>query len=374
MRRAVPILLRPNVLVETGRASYGGVIHQLPRLGGVRECLVARPGKVLCSCDYTGVELATHGQNCLNLLGRSNLAAALNAGVKVHDALGATIANVQYDAFVAANKAGDSRSKKLRGAAKPANFGFPGGMGALKLVLAQRKGGPDTPHPSGPSKIWDGKQYVQGYKGLRFCLLMDNADRCGGEGNMVREWKGKPCPPTCRSCIVCAETLRAKWFQTWPENVDYFKLIADFQDNGMEDLPPGSIYQHVSRRVRGGTDFCSAANGFFQGLAADGAKRALCRVSRECYDSTFRLPDGERSPLFGCRVILFAHDEIIVEMPEATAHEAAQRLSVIMVESMRVFTPDVAVEAPPALMYRWDKAADPVYVDGRLVPWEKKAA
>jgi hypothetical protein len=41
-----------------------------------------------------------------------------------------------------------------------------------------------------------------------------------------------------------------------------------------------------------------------------------------------------------------------------------------MVESMKVYTPDVAIEAPPALMRRWYKGADPVYRDGRLVPWE----
>jgi DNA polymerase I-like protein with 3'-5' exonuclease and polymerase domains len=75
-------------------------------------------------------------------------------------------------------------------------------------------------------------------------------------------------------------------------------------------------------------------------------------------------------PLYRVHPVLFLHDEIIAEVPEVTAHEAATRISEVMVETMRLFTPDVRVAAPPALMRRWHKAADPVYVDGRLVPWE----
>jgi hypothetical protein len=41
-----------------------------------------------------------------------------------------------------------------------------------------------------------------------------------------------------------------------------------------------------------------------------------------------------------------------------------------MVEAMRAYTPDVRQEAPPALMTRWYKDADPVYTpDNTLIPW-----
>lgn len=367
--RSIPITLRPNVLVDTGRASYGDVIHQLPRSGGVRECIVARPGKVLCSCDYGGLELATHSQNCLYLVGFSRLAEALNAGIKVHDALAATFLGVSYEEF-AAGMAGERGPaikklyKNVRQAVKPANFGFPGGMGAVKLVLQQRKQGPDTVSAGGRK-----------YKGLRFCVLL-GAEECGA--HKVTEYKRKPITPTCSKCIEVAEDIRAKWFRQWPENEPYFEYVSDCVNNGqpirvngqVRRLEVAQIMQHTSHRLRGGVEFCSAANGFFQGLAGDGAKLALTRASRECYDSSYRLPDGTRSPLFGCRIILFAHDELIVEGPEETAHLWGPRLSVVMVESMRQWTPDVVVEAPPALMRRWYKGADPVYHRGILVPWE----
>ncbi len=372
--RPRPITLRPNVMLETGRASYGDVVQQLPRGGGVRECIVARPGTYLVSCDYGGLELATHAQNCILIVGWSKLGDALNRQIKVHDALGATMVGKGYEEFVALVKAGDKFAKNVRQASKPANFGFPGGMGAVKLVLQQRKQGPDTEAPNGRQ-----------YKGLRFCVLIGGAKVCGenadGTTNKVVEWKRKPITPTCRACIECAESLRAKWFKQWPENEPYFEFVSDAVDHGQKvsrdgqafRLHPAQIMQHYTNRLRGGTDFCSAANGYFQGLAADGAKRALTRVAREQYDSTFRLPDESRSALFGTRTILFAHDEIIMEAPEAYAHEAAQRLSTVMVESMREYTPDVVIEAPAAMARRWYKQMEPVYVNGRLQPWEPKS-
>ncbi len=366
--RPRPITLRPNVLLDTGRASYGDVVQQLPRGGGVRECIVARPGHVLCSCDYSGLELATHAQSCLWIVGHSRLAEALNAGIKVHDALAATFLGISYEEFSRRLKAGDKLCKAVRQAVKAANFGFPGGMGAIKLVLQQRKSGPDTTAADG-----------RVFKGLRFCVLV-GARACGehdhGGSNKVTEHKKKPITPTCSKCIEVAERIRDAWFRQWPENEPYFEFISQCVDNGGIDvrtqgrLAPGQIQQHVSHRLRGGVEFCAAANSYFQGLAADGAKLALTRVAREQYDSTFRLPDGSRSPLFGSRTILFAHDEIIMESPDAIAHEAAQRLSTVMVGSMREYTPDVVIEAPAAIARRWYKAMEPVFVDGRLVPWE----
>lgn len=41
--RDIALTLWPNVILETGRTSYGGSIHQFPRKGGLRECIEARP-------------------------------------------------------------------------------------------------------------------------------------------------------------------------------------------------------------------------------------------------------------------------------------------------------------------------------------------
>lgn len=340
------INLRPNVLLDTGRASYGDVVQLLPRDMGIRECIVPRPGYVFCSCDYEGLELTTHGQSCLWIVGWSRLAEALNGGIKVHNALAANMAAMSYDDYQARFK-GDAKLKSYRQAAKPANFGFPGGMGAAKLVLQQRKSGPDTTAPDGTK-----------YKGLRFCILTDGAERCGTE--KITEYKGRPLAPTCKRCIEAAERLRAAWFKTFPENRIYFERVNDTLEQR------GEVVQHISKRVRGGLEFCAAANGYFQALAADGAKLALCRVAREQYVN-------RGTALYGTRTILFAHDELMVEMPESIAHEAAARLSEVMEGAMQEFCPDMKPRAEPCLMRRWYKSAEPVFdVSGRLIPWEPK--
>lgn len=403
--RNIPLCLRPNVLLETGRTSYNGPVQLLPRKGGIRECIVARPGKVLCSVDYESGELVTHAQSCIWIVGYSRLAEALNAGIKVHNAFAATVLGLDYDDFQVRFKQGESLLKDVRQAAKPGNFGFPGRMGAATLVIQQRKQGPDTACPNGPTWILDESgNEVRGYKGLRFCILMDGAKQCGalddGTPNKIREWKGRPLKSiVCKHCVECAERLRNKWLEQWPENEEYFAFVQECEDNGQQItdeqralyeghyefqdggwyLAPTEIVQHVSNRIRGGKITADSvgnaiSNGWFQGLLADATKSALRRASREMYDSTFRMPDGSMSPLFGARFILFAHDELIAELDDATAHEAAMRLSAIMVEELQRYCPDLkkACAAEPALMKRWYKGAAPVYVNGRLVPWEPK--
>lgn len=343
-----PLALRPNVLLETGRASYSGVIQQFPRSGKERECIVPRDGYVFYSVDYTGLELATHAQSCLWLVGKSALADALNAGRKPHDMLGATLYGKTDAEFAVLYKAGDKRAKALRQAAKPANFGFPGGMGGVKLALNQRMQGPDTTAPDGTK-----------YKGLRFCILMGYAQKCGVKKST--EHLGKPISPTCVECIKAANALREAWFTQWPENRDYFQFIKyKTQDD------PNFIKQHVSGRIRGRVDFTSAANGYFQGLAADGAKRALYAVIREQYTDP-------ASVLYGSRTILFAHDELVGEIHRSRMSEGVQRISDIMVEQMRGVCPDVLIEAEPTLMTRWYKQAELMRDEaGNVIPWEPK--
>lgn len=122
----------------------------------------------------------------------------------------------------------------------------------------------------------------------------------------------------------------------------------------------------VARRA--GTTYITG-NTFFQGLAADGAKHAGFNIARECY---LEDPYGEGpTDLYGCRTVLFLHDEFILEVPEERAHDACMRLCYVMERSMRDYIPDVMVRAEPALMRRWYKGAEIMHDEnGRLIPWE----
>lgn len=390
--RGITLTLRPNVMLENGRVSYDGKIMMLPRHGRIRNALCARLGRLLSTQDYEGSELIAHAQSCLWIVGASRLAQALNAGLNAHLSLACQVLAVLYEEAQRRYKSGEQLVIDVRQICKPGNFGFMGRMGEAALVRSQRKQNDvHTPHPEGPSLVpteVNGKVVlVRGYKGLRFCIFMKRADRCGD--TKVTQWKGREYPPLCKKCLEAVADLKRSWLAAWPENVPYFEHVKRVDDSG---LP---VVQHVSKRLRGfkhgqvddeGQPINSGnaiANTYFSGLIADAAKNALCAISRECYDKTHRVHsftnyvskyEGLESPLYGSRIPVFQHDETIGDHPESIAADAATRQAELMEEALRIACPDMhkAVKVQPTLMRRWDKRAQPVYVNGRLVPWESK--
>lgn len=155
-----------------------------------------------------------------------------------------------------------------------------------------------------------------------------------------------------------ARELKAAWLERFPEMREYFRYIGDMSPMGNDF----SITQLRSSRVRGKVHFTSGCNTLFQGLAADGAKEALFDVAWQCYVT-------EGSALQGCRPMMFVHDEIIVEAPRDRATHAAQGLSEVMRWAMEKWIPDVRITVEAACMERWYKGAEPVWVDGELMPW-----
>ncbi len=418
-----PLTLKPNVLLETDRVSYSDSIQQFPRKGPLRACIWARPGYTFASVDWNMGESLTHAQSCIWLLGYSDLAEALNNGLDPHSSLAAQVLSITYEEQVARKKAGEKLAVATRQGAKPFTFGKPTGMGSPKLVTQARMQGEDTPCPNGPVMIDDGDGgLIPGYKGTRFCILMDGAARCGfdpdGTSNKVVQW-GKPgyerdCKPLCRACLECADRLGEHWLKLWRENKPYFKYAADCVDNGQNvgpeiaeffglqgtRLEPGEVMQHVSGIIRGAVGFTDACNGWFQSLLGVAAKLALRRAQRECCDSTVVVPSdacaggvvskyaGQPSPLYGSRCVALQHDELLAELLASKRHAAATRLSEIMVRALQEVCPDLApaVKAPAALMSQWFKGAEPRFALGgdkpandndELIPWvpkKKKAA
>ena len=301
-----PIHAHFDSLVDTGRTSCSGPNLQNPRRKeGVRECFVPRPGHLYAACDFDKAELHTLAQVCFTILGYSRLAERLNAGFDPHLDLGAQILGISYEEAI--RRKGDPLVKEARQHAKPANFGFPGGMGVAGFL-----------------------SYAKATYGLSF-----DPDQ--------------------------ARVLKERWFENWPEMREYFRWVSNLV--GASDA--GSIKHLDSKRQRGLVSYTVAANSFFQGLAADGAKAALFEVCRKQYNDP-------KSVLYGCRTVNFIHDELLVEVPEATAHEAAIELQRTMIEAFNPWVPDVPVRASVTLMRRWSKNAEPVWRDGRLVPWDSR--
>lgn len=310
-----PICARWNPLLESGRTSCSGPnLQNFDRKGGARETVTPRPGFVFASCDYDAIELRGLAQVCLHLVGHSELAEAFKRGQDPHLRLGARILGIPFSAAEALYTAGDASVIDARQMAKIPNFGFPGGLGAESFVAYAHAA--------------DEK-----YK-----TLVD---------------------------VPMARKLREDWFTEWREMAAYFDHVSNKVGQGS-----GEIFQIYSGRRRGDVGFTQACNSYFQGLTADGAKAAGWAIMRECLlgDDTQGDLRGKKSPLWGSRMVLFIHDEFILEVPEARSSAAARRLSQVMQAEMQKWLPDVPVTCGGVLMRRWLKGAKAVEVDGLLVP------
>ncbi len=306
-----PINASYNAILETFRTSCSKPnIQNPPRAGGVRECFVPRPGSIFASCDYDTLELRSLAEVQYILFGYSVMGESLKEGRDLHLELAAEILGITYEEALERYNNGDKIVEDARAAAKPANFGYPGGMSWKTFQNTARK------------------QY-----GIK--LSDDMSQRLH-------------------------KTFKSKW-----EMADYF--------NHASALAGGDVADRVvfvpSGMVRGKVNYCAIANGYFQHLAAMGATDALYAVVRECYLGV--KPDGTPSPLAGSHPVAFLHDEIILEIPYTTpeaASASADRLAVVMRESMERWITRVPVKCGSVMMDRWKKGAKAARVDGVLLP------
>ena len=333
-----------DYLKETGRTSsfasklYPSWNCQNPH-PRVRAAIVAREGYCLYSVDYSGMELGTLAQKCLELFGHSVLADVINRGWDAHAYLGAQLAYYLddpfheackdegctdpsdiYAAFTRCRNSPDEAVREFfahyRKFAKPTGLGYPGGLGPETFVT-----------------------YAHGTYGVE----------CD---------------------VALAGELREVWYRAFPE----MKLYHAWINDSCEDPLHTDKYAYTTPMgmYRAGASYCAAANGAgLQSPSAEGALLAVCAVAEATYaDVASPLYTEDADPKH--RPLLFIHDEIIGEARIDCAHEVAHEVSRIMVESMRLVTPDVAVKAEPVLMLRWSKSAEAVFENDRLIPWTPK--
>jgi DNA polymerase-1 len=313
--QGLPITSAPNVLVASGRTSWTNPNWQNPpRAGGIRECVIARPGTVLVAADLDTVELRGLAQACIEIVGYSVMGDAIKAGQDLHLAVAAEILGLDYDDAKARYDAGDAIVSEARQTAKKANFSLPGGVGAKKFAWM----------------YYDDDQPL--------CTFPDGTyDQAGSE--------------------VRAQQIKDAWLNRWREMRDYLRNAGDI----CGPYGDSTVIQPWSGRVRGGLDYCSCANTYFQGRVADGAKLALWRLAWACYVDT-------TSPLYGSRLVLFLHDEVILECPEDRLHECSEEIVRILVGAVQEVIPDIPITSAAVAFRRWYKGAKPVKVNGRLVP------
>jgi hypothetical protein len=318
-----PISPRYNAIIETFRTSCSKPnIQNLPREGGVRNCWWARPGYVYGFVDYDTLEMRSLAQ-CYIWLFPDHACPLLDAiieGKDLHLEFAAQMLGVTYAEAAKRLDNGDKVVKDTRQGAKITNYGMSGGMGAEAFV-----------------------DYARGF---------------GVEISLQR-------------ATILRNTFRKVW-----DMERYFEHCSNVSKQKDPDLGINIVEFLGSGLLRGDVRYTAVCNGYFQHLAAMGAKKALFEVAYACYAKP-------ESPLYGCRPWLFAHDEIGLEIPfdgsdigRKKASNAMAELRKIMIQCMEHYCPDVPIGATGAMAFNWLKGAEPVYrdIDGEktLVPCKKE--
>lgn len=227
-----PIQSQFMSLIDTGRMSCrigkntnGFQLHNPPRKGPVRECFIARPGKVFLLADLDTAEMRSWAQICLWICGFSRVAEALNKGIDPHLVYAADLLAKEYAEAKALYDAGDKETGEARDFSKIPNFGFMGGMGPESFV--------------------------------EYCRISFNR-------------------------IITLEDskrYKATWKKNWTEEGPYFKFV----NKQLAGRETATITQFLSGRVRGGAWYTEIANGYFQGLTSDLVKSIAWRLTQEGY-------------------------------------------------------------------------------------------
>lgn len=377
-----------KTIVETSRTS-SFASKKYPSGNGqnidprARPALIPRDGHLLCSADYATLELVCTAQTTYDILGKSIHRDKINAGYDLHAYLGSHLAthlspwfreaamgmevDVAYQFFLGLKKEKPDFFKAWRKLAKPVGLGFPGGLGPQKLVEIARKE---------PYLVDIVKMAMERYKETpeefeptkRVLFYAKKLHRMEPE-----DFKWTP----ALLGVALADRLRDIWLRTYPEMAEYFDWVKQQKDDNNppikmpdEDDPDrevdGLCYTTPMGMHRARATFTAVANGrCMQSPAAEGFKCAIFNVVRASRDP------WSTSPLRGTSLIVNeVHDEILSELREDIAHELAMEKQRLMEEAMGMVISDVRVKVEPCLMRRWYKLAEPVYKDGRLVPWE----
>lgn len=340
--RAPEIHPRYVTLVATGRTActqsaepqVSIQLQNMPRMPGMRECLVPAPGEVIIACDYKGAELCSWAQICYWLFGHSDLRNAINQGVDAHLELAKLI---------------DAQDPP-RQAAKAANFGFMGGLGPTGFVkyakqiyqLEIEQEEAECIRAAWLARWSEAQEYLSHIAQTRTIITARNVT-------------SSKIPEAVNEVMETSEV----------EAVGRASKVKEPLDARNRPLHEGAgwFYQAThfrSNRVRSGLYFTEAANTYFQGLTADGAKDAGFHLTWEC----------ERGRLKDWKLWGFLHDEFLLRGPEHDLQRAARVVEEVAVRRMQAWLPDVRCSVEIAAMRRWSKDAKPCYdARGVLIPW-----
>lgn len=333
-------------------------VHQMPGFLGhgenvidPRQMVVARPGCIFLDEDVNALELRTTGHVTAEFF-EDNPAATfpcmharlLRDGFDLHAYLGAQILRymggadwkqhiesvgsdpiAHYELFRKLKTDGDDETKKVfkhfRTMAKPTGLGYIGGLGPATFVT-----------------------YAAGTFGISVTV---------DEAKFLRDHIWHPSYPEMRPAFRHIEATHKD-----SETPQYP------QKDGEEKKRPDSFYKYVNPwgATRVGAFYTATMNGvMMQSPGAAVFNHWFITVSRECHLADLN------SVLYGSRVIIPLHDQIVLEIP-AVSWEHLQackaRVDQLLVEAGARYCPRVPWVGEGGFTRVWSKAFDPVFDEG----------
>jgi hypothetical protein len=134
-----PIHTRWGIADSTRTTSGNPPIQNLGTDNGIRECFSPRPGNCFVSVDHTGLENATLAQFGIWYLRDRSFADFVNSGKDLHTLVGSKIFGCTYEEAAQLKKDKDPAFGLARDAAKPIDFGAPGGAGWRRLKISAKQ-------------------------------------------------------------------------------------------------------------------------------------------------------------------------------------------------------------------------------------------
>jgi DNA polymerase-1 len=265
-------------------------IQQIPKhkAAGLRSCFVAEPSKVLVTADYNAMELRAAAEISNDEAMREDFANR----VDLHRRQAAEMLGIPQEEV----------TKEQRDAAKPICFGTIYGAGRRGLMASARSGYGIL--LTGDEAETARRAFLGRYSGLN--AWMDHSYTQSNEQGFITIGK-------------LGRVIELSWESPKLPDGPYDYRRGDDPDEQFDTTDDGEewLVQPVPRRAElKRTLYCNAP---IQGACADAAMRALILVDAAMIDAGI---DG--GP------VLFVHDEIVVEVPEADA----ERARTILIEAM----------------------------------------
>jgi DNA polymerase I-like protein with 3'-5' exonuclease and polymerase domains len=294
---------------KTGRMSSNDPnLQQIPRERAVRNCFVAQVGYLLVVADYNMMELRAAAEISNDDVLRRDLANQ----VDLHTRTVAQLYGIPESEV----------TKEQRQGAKAINFGLIYGAGGAGLAQSAwaSYGIALTPQQAQTARDW----FLSRYRTLAR-WMGDHADLCRRRGTIaignygrviMAEWERPPAQPTAISS---------------PYGYDDDDDDPDIDDEDGLDarIPYGRNYPP---RAVSPLKYTLCCNAPVQGACAEIITRAIALI--DCMLEEAGIPGG---------LVLVVHDELVLEVPEDHAKEAAKLLRKAMEQAFREYFADAPI-------------------------------